>query len=227
MNAAIPPGLVVVDMQRYYLEPESDFCRFHESQDLGGTQYIRNRARTTVIPNITLLLDAWRDNMWPVFYLRLCGVAEDRSDLHRFFRSVSESGSRNGFPAMYPVASDPMSAVTPELAPETGDAVFTKTTFSGFSSGHFAEGLIDSGVKDLVFTGLATSQCVETTARDASDRGYRVIQVEDAQADYSESTHRMSLMASRGVCGGAILSTDTVLDHIPDGLAKLFALSDR
>ena len=227
MSVESPPGLVIVDMQRYYLDPKSDFSRFHESRDLGGTHYIQDRAKKTVIPNIQSLLTGWRANMWPVFYLRLCGIAEDRSDLHRFFRSVSKVGGLSGFPGMYPIASDPMSDVTPEIAPEVGDGVFTKTTFSGFSSGHFAEGLIDSGVKDLVFTGLATSQCVETTARDASDRGYRIIQVEDAQADYSESTHRMSLLSSRGVCGGVIVDTESLLDKIPNGIAELFAMGDR
>ena len=120
-----------------------------------------------------------------------------------------------------------MSEVVAGIAPEVGDGVFSKTTFSGFSSGGFADGLRESGVRDLVFTGLATSQCVETTARDASDRGYRVVQVEDAQADYTEAAHRMSLAVSRGVCGGAVVRTADVVARVPGGLEEVFALGER
>ncbi len=220
-------GLVVVDMQRYYLEAGSDFSRFHESRSPGATEFIRRRAEEVVVPNIRSLLAAWRGAGWPVFYLRLCGVREDRSDLHRFFRGVNEAGAKAGYTAIYPREGDAMSEVVGEIAPGTGDRVYCKTTFSGFTSGGFASGLEESGIGDLVFVGLATSQCVETTARDASDRGYRVIQVEDAQADYTESAHRMSLMVSRGVCGGAVVRTADVLALVPVGLGKVFALEER
>jgi nicotinamidase-related amidase len=73
-------------------------------------------------------------------------------------------------------------------------------------------------VGTLVFTGLATSQCVETTARDASDRGFRVVHVEDAQADYDEISHTSSLYSSQGVCGGIIVTTEEfMLDGPPAG----------
>ena len=61
-------------------------------------------------------------------------------------------------------------------------------------------------------TGLATSQCVETTARDASDRGYGIVHLEDCQADYHEISHRASLIASRSVCGGHVLGAEDFLD---------------
>ena len=65
----------------------------------------------------------------------------------------------------------------------------------------------------LVFVGLATSQCVDTTARDAADRGYTVIHIEDGQADYNEMFHNASLFASRGVCGGLLYETDEYLER--------------
>ena len=58
---------------------------------------------------------------------------------------------------------------------------------------------------------MSTSQCVETTARDASDRGYHVIHIEDAQADYDEVSHTHSLCSSQGVCGGYIVNTEDVI----------------
>jgi nicotinamidase-related amidase len=59
-----------------------------------------------------------------------------------------------------------------------------------------------------VFTGLSTSQCVETTARDASERGYHIVHIEDAQADYDELSHASSLYSSQGVCGGFIMTAE-------------------
>jgi len=52
--------------------------------------------------------------------------------------------------------------------------------------------------------------------RDASDRGYGVIQVADAQADYEDLTHRCSLFSSAGVCGGKICSTHELLTGLEE-----------
>ena len=54
---------------------------------------------------------------------------------------------------------------------------------------------------------------MDTTARDASDHGYAVAHIEDAQADYDEHTHHAALYASRGVCGGEIYTTKEVLEQ--------------
>ena len=110
-----------------------------------------------------------------------------------------------------------MADVIEEIAPAAEDHIFNKTTFSPFSSTGIMEHLRTSGITRLVFTGLATSQCVETTARDASDMGIEIIHIEDAQADYDESTHMASLYSSRGVCGGNIYSTDEFIISLISG----------
>ena len=48
-------------------------------------------------------------------------------------------------------------------------------------------------IETLVITGLATDCCVECTGRDAADRGYNVIVVEDAVATFVEKHHFASL----------------------------------
>jgi nicotinamidase-related amidase len=198
-------------MQRYYLEPDAPFFRYFEAISPGSMDYIRQRCETTVIPNIARLLTWARTGRAAVVYLRLSGTAPDRSDLHRFFRDADWQARLEGFPDLYPTRDDPMSEVVAQLAPLPGDAVLCKTTFSAFSSSGIETWLRERRIRTVVMTGLATSQCVETTARDASDRGFEVIQVEDAQADYDGVTHRASLFASRGVCGGAVHTTAEVL----------------
>jgi nicotinamidase-related amidase len=98
-----------------------------------------------------------------------------------------------------------------EISPLPGETVIDKTTFSPFTATGIDGTLRAMGITTLLFTGLSTSQCVETTARDASDRGYRVIHVEDAQADYDEASHIHSLCSSQSVCGGYIVKTDDVI----------------
>jgi ureidoacrylate peracid hydrolase len=109
---------------------------------------------------------------------------------------------------VYPLCDDRYAEIVDEIKPLRTERVVDKTTFSPFTHANFDLILKSSGVSALVFTGIATSQCVETTARDASERGYRIIHIEDAQADYDELSHTSSLFSSQGVCGGFIVSTE-------------------
>ncbi len=211
-NIQSKTALIIVDMQKYYLLPESDYCRYFEQLSPGCLDFIRDRCRNTVIPNIQRLSHSFRQQQGEILYLRLCGEREDRSDLHRFFHETYLNGLIKGFPAIYPLSRDPMSDVLDELKPLPTEVTLTKTTFSAFNSTDIETLLKSRDIGNLVFTGLATSQCVETTARDASDRGFCVIHLDDAQADYDEMTHNASLYSSIGVCGGNIMTTDAYLE---------------
>ncbi len=210
--------LMIVDMQRYYLDNQSDFYRYFESRSPGCMSYINKRCNEVVIPNIVRLVAFFREHQSPIFYLRLCGTDPDRNDLHRFFRESWLRGKKRGYPSVYPLAAEPMADVISEIAPSESDIVIDKTTFSPFSSTDIASILKNREIQKIVFTGLATSQCVETTARDASDRGHEVIQIEDAQADYTEEVHLSSLYSSQGVCGGAIHRTVDFIAVFSDGM---------
>jgi biuret amidohydrolase len=205
-NAA--PALIVVDMQNYYLKRESSYYNYFSTIQPGCLDYIENRCETTVIPNIQRLLESFRGQSLPVIFLRLCGKDPDRNDLHRFFRDTYIRGKRAGFDNVYPLENDPYADIIDEIKPLPSETIINKTTFSPFTSTNFDAILRKTGVTILVFAGLSTSQCVETTARDASDRGYQIIHIEDAQADYDELSHTSSLISSQGVCGGYITKTD-------------------
>jgi nicotinamidase-related amidase len=200
-------ALLIVDMQRYYLDPNSPFHAFSTWQAPGALDYISNRVDLTVLPSLSLLIPFFREKSWPVCYAKLCGLKEDRSDLHRFFRGAHEEALKMGIADLYPLESDPMADVLHSIRPVEGDPVFRKTGFSAFSSTDIAERLRHMGVTSLAMAGLATSQCVETTARDASDSGFSIIHLEDAQADYSQIRHDASLFASSMVCGGWVIDS--------------------
>ncbi|MCL1911410.1 MAG: cysteine hydrolase [Leptospirales bacterium] len=203
-------ALVIVDMQKYYLLPESSYCRYFTDIQPGCLDYIYRRCKLTVIPNIIELRDFFRLNESPVIFLKLCGKSPERKDLHRFFANTWRKGKSAGYEDIYPLEDDQMAGIIDELNPtpnEKDTFIISKTTFSPFALTGIDKKLKKTGIQTLVFTGLATSQCVETSARDASDKGYNVIHIEDAQADYSEASHNASLFASRGVCGGVIYNT--------------------
>lgn len=213
-------ALLVVDTQRYYLERASPFYRYSESRWPGCMGYIGERVRSSVFPAVGRLRAAFDGLSWPVVYLRLCASRPDRSDLHRFFRSFEDAASRAGFAGAYPLASERLADVDPEIAPGPGDIVLDKSTFSGFSKPGLEERLRSLGVGAVVMTGLATSQCVDTTARDASERGFMVVHVEDGQADYDPERHAASLYASCGVCGGHVVDSATLASSLEDALRE-------
>jgi len=207
-------ALVIVDMQKYYLQSESVYSEYFNFLYPGTLSYIRNRSYGVTIPNIKKIKQTFKARNLPIIYLRLCGNESDRRDLHRFFKKSYEDGMAKGFDGVYPLQSESAADIIDELKPDSDDIIVNKTTFSPFSSTDIDSILKSMKITALVFTGLATSQCVESTSRDASDRGYNVFHIEDAQADYDETVHEASLYSSRGVCGGAIYDTDSFIELV-------------
>ncbi len=209
-------ALIIVDMQKYYLDETSDFSKYSKSFYSSACDYIMKRSFEVVIPNIATLKKVCVEKNIPVLYLKLCGTKQNRGDLHRFFKDAHRSALKSGFLSVYPLESEPMSDIVDELKPTENDIIIHKKTFSPFTQTNINSVLKKLKVKTLIFTGLATSQCVETTARDASERGYSIIHIEDCQADYDENTHHASLYSSRGVCGGEIYDTESFIDVLQE-----------
>ncbi|MGH3097626.1 MAG: cysteine hydrolase family protein [Streptosporangiales bacterium] len=87
-------------------------------------------------------------------------------------------------------SDSPASAVDDHVAPQPGDIVVRKTRVGAFSTTDLAEQLRDHDVTTLLIAGVATSGVVLSTVRDAADRDYRVIVVEDACADRDPDVHQ-------------------------------------
>ena len=68
------------------------------------------------------------------------------------------------------------------LAPEAGEPVLRKTSHNAFTTTNLQQLLTEAGVGEVVVCGIRTEQCCETTARLASDLGYRVLFVTEATA---------------------------------------------
>ena len=83
-----------------------------------------------------------------------------------------------------------------------------KATFGAFNSSNIDEVLREHGLQTIVMVGISTNCCVETTARDAADRGYAVVIVDEACADYDEAAHDASLRCFHFNFGRVVRSPD-------------------
>lgn len=199
-------------MQKYYLRKESSYFKYFNQIHPGCLDYILDRCEKTVIPNIQKLINLFTSSGNHIIYLKISSSDAGREDLHRLFRETYIKAKEIGFDNVYPMTDDPMADIINELKPSRDDIIINKTGFSPFSSTDIDSLLKKLGISTLVFTGLATSQCVETTARDASDHNYTTILIEDALADYGADIHNISLYNSQGVCGGLFFLTDEFIE---------------
>ena len=106
-----------------------------------------------------------------------------------------------------------MAEIVEEIKPLPGEPVLDKQAFSGFTNPQLHNLLGAQNISTLVVAGLATSQCVNSTVRAASDLGYGIIQLYDAMADYDEQSHNAALISSVGACGANILSTHELISE--------------
>ena len=96
------------------------------------------------------------------------------------------------------------------VKPNPGELVINKNSNGAFNSTPIDQILRNMGIDTLVIAGVVTNACVETTARDAADRGYNCILVEDGCASYEEISHEMTLRSFARLFG-KVMNTDDVI----------------
>ena len=175
----LPPGrcaLIVIDMQRDFIEPGG----FGES--LGNDVSL---LRAAVAPT-QALLSAWRARGWPVVHTRE-SHRPDLSDCPSAKRERGQPSLRIGDPGPMGrllVRGEPGCEIVPELAPLPGEIVIDKPGKGAFYGTALQAMLQSLQVTHLVFAGVTTEVCVQTTMREANDRGYDCLLVEEATASY-------------------------------------------
>jgi len=87
-----------------------------------------------------------------------------------------------------------------------------KSSSSPFNSTNIDYVLHNLGVDTLIVTGVLTNGCVEGTVRDAADRSFRVILVEDACAAFTDELHRASINNVRGTFATVKRTADLVAE---------------
>ncbi len=156
-------AVLVVDMQNDHLTP--------------GRPLEVPRARDIVVA-LAARLDAARRDAVPVIYV----VDEHDPD----DPDLDSWGAHN-------IKGTSGAAVWPALAPEPGDYIVSKPTYSGFTRSILGTVLADLGVDTLVLTGCLTEIGLLATATDALQRGYAVEIPSDSQAGATEASESMAL----------------------------------
>jgi nicotinamidase-related amidase len=205
-------ALVVIDMQRDFVEPGG----FGAS--LGNDVSLLHGA----IAPIAALLAAWRARGWPIVHTRESHKA-DLSDCPPAKRLRGEPSLRIGEPGAMGrllIRGEPGTSIIPALAPQTGELVIDKPGKGMFWSTGLHEMLHAQGVTHLVFTGVTTEVCVQTSMREANDRGYDCLLVEDATESYFPAfkAAALAMIAAQGAIVGWHAPSATVLAAL-DGVA--------
>ena len=194
-------ALLVIDMQNYGCNPEAGLGPMLSERHPEIAGYYLPRVTNTVVPNAQRLLEAFRAADRRIVFTRHGPLLADGSDMvARRRRRDRESLASTGTPALWHRGTFEHEVVA-ALEPAPGELVIDKNTSSAFSSTGIEWLLRNMNVETLVLVGMATDMCVETTARDAADRGFNVIVVEDATATFFERHHRAALSGFARVFG--------------------------
>lgn len=177
-------GLLVIDAQRGYTErglgvgPTLE--AFPDVRD-----YYYGRLESVVLPNIVRLIETFRRHALEVVFTRQAFQTPHARDVPSWNWRRQQVGVA-GSPLFW--SGSPEAQLINELA-QPGDLVVDKASAGPFATSALDQYLRNLAIENVVVVGLLTNVAVETAARDAGDRGYHVIGVDDACAAYTELEH--------------------------------------
>jgi len=198
-------ALLIIDMQRDFLEPGG----FGEM--LGNDV---SQLRRTIAPNRQLLA-AWRSKGWKVLHTRE-GHRPDLSDLPpakkvrgRSPMTIGDRGPMGRILFRREAAYD----IIPELYPLPTEPVIDKPGKGAFFATDLHAILQNCGIQQLIVTGVTTEVCVNTTVREANDRGYDCLVPADCVGSYFPEFQDMGLRMIRAQGGifGWVSHSDNLL----------------
>ena len=196
-------ALVVIDMQRDFVEPGGFGASLGNDVSLLQAAIAPTRA----------LLDAWRARGWPVVHTRESHAA-DLSDCPPAKRLRGQRALRIGDPGPMGrllVRGEAGCEIVPALAPLPGETVIDKPGKGAFYATPLQATLQRLGVTQLVVAGVTTEVCVQSTLREANDRGYDCLLVEEATASYFPTFKAAAIemiVAQGGIVGWAAALAD-------------------
>ncbi len=169
-------ALVVIDMQRDFIEPG------------GFGEMLGNDVRRLagIVPTVARLLAACRAAGMTIIHTR----ESHRPDLAdcppaKRLRGNPRVRIGDGGPmGRILVSGEPGNAILPAVGPVPGEIELDKPGKGAFYATPLAEILRHRGIGKLVFAGVTTEVCVQTSMREANDRGYDSLLIEDATESY-------------------------------------------
>lgn len=192
-------ALVVIDMQRCFLEADMGLGALLGARFPSAADYYNSRLNSTVLPNVQRILAAFRRAALRVIHITVGPELPDGSDFSPLRRAANDQAD-NRFKALFPRGA-PEHAIVPEVAPLPGELVLNKITRSAFNSTPLSVTLSNLGIDGLLVCGVQTNACVESTARDAADLGFKCVIVDDACQCFSPVMHNGTMMSFASLFG--------------------------
>lgn len=190
------PCLIVIDMQRDFIEPGG-------FGDALGNDVAR---LTTIVPTVKKLLDGFRRLNLPIVHTRECHKG-DLSDCPPSKLNRGKGKLKIGDPGPMGrilIDGELGNALLDELRSMPGELEMTKPGKGSFYGTKLSSYLNDLQVTHLIIAGVTTEVCVQTTMREANDRGYECLLVEDATESYFPEFKKATLdmiIAQGGIVG--------------------------
>jgi ureidoacrylate peracid hydrolase len=169
-------AVIVVDMQNAYLSPGGyvDLAGFDITGSAGA---IAGTARVLAAARAAGVTVIYFQNGWDPDYVEAGGPGSPNWHKSNALKTMR---ARPDLAGTLLARGTWDYAIVDELAPQPGDIVIAKTRYSGFFNTNIDSVLRARGIRTLVFTGVATNVCVESSLRDAFHLEYFGVVLEDA-----------------------------------------------
>jgi nicotinamidase-related amidase len=203
-------ALVLIDMQRDFVEPGGFGAAL--GNDVG--------LLTPIIPTLGRLLDHARKTGLTVIHTKEChkpdlsDCPEAKLKRGRGKLTIGDVGPMGRIL----IQGEPGNDFVPALKPLPGELVIAKPGKGSFYATNLDTELKKRGISHLLFTGVTTEVCVQTSMREANDRGYECLLVEDCTESYFPEFKKATLAMIRAQ--GGIVGWTATAAQVLGGLVE-------
>ena len=214
-------ALVIIDMQRDFIEPGG----FGET--LGNDVALLSQ----IVPACQAVLGAWRAAAGLVVHTRESHDSElaDCPPAKRLRGNPRLRIGDLGPMGRILVRGEPGNQIIPALAPVAGEIVLDKPGKGAFYATSLHEQLHTAGITHLLFMGVTTEVCVQTSMREANDRGYDCLLLEDCTESYFPrfKAAAVEMLRAQGAIVGWTATSEQLLAQLAEPRKAALAESNR